>query len=161
MRITDPGHNYDNEKARFVKDKKIAEKRGVHGARRDMANDVNFMKELDGAVEEQLKRSLDELVDEIKEQAKTLTSHRTFDELEKYKKMVKSFMEQAVRKIYAVKVSDSSKLMSKRKKVYIIVEAVDKELEKITTQLLSGQSETLDFLASLERINGMLVDMYS
>jgi uncharacterized protein YaaR (DUF327 family) len=70
-------------------------------------------------------------------------------------------MEQAIRKIYTVKVSDSSKIMIKRKKVYIIVDMVDKELEKLTKALLESQSDSLDILAALDRIRGMLVDMYT
>jgi hypothetical protein len=51
--------------------------------------------------------------------------------------------------------------MIKRKKVYIIVDMVDKELEKLTKALLESQSDSLDILAALDRIRGMLVDMYT
>ena len=162
MRIEQPFRSPgDDEKYRLSKGKKIDAKSGAQSVRKDMASDVNFLKELDGAVEEQVKMSLDQLVEEINQQAKNLANHRTFEELEKYKKMVKSFMDQAVRKIYTVKVSDSSKLMVKRKKVYIMVQQVDTELEKITLDLIQKQAEGLDLLAALEKINGLLVDMYS
>ena len=42
-----------------------------------------------------------------------------------------------------------------------MVQQVDKELEKITIELIKKQAESLDLLAALEKINGMLVDMYS
>lgn len=162
MRIEQPFRSpKDDDKTRMSKGKKVGEKKGVQEVRRDTVNNANFLKELDGAVEEQVKMSLDQLVEEIDLQGKTLAKHRTFEELEKYKKMVKNFMTQAVKKIYEVKVSDSSKLMIKRKKVYIMVQQVDKELEKITLDLIKKQAESLDLLAALEKINGMLVDMYS
>jgi len=153
--------NLGDEKARLEKTKKNAEKRGVKGARKDMVNESSFLKELDTAAEDQVKYSLDQLLEKLDEQEKVLKSHRTFGELERYKKLVKNFMETAIQKIYSVKVSDSSKLMIKRKKVYVIVNLVDKELEKITNSMLGNQSETIDFLATLDRIRGMLVDMYS
>ncbi len=162
MRIEQPFRPLgDDEKSRMSKGKKIGSKQGAGQVRKDMVHDANFLKELDGAVEEQVKLSLDELVEEIDEQAKNLANHRTFDELDKYKKLVKNFMDQAVRKIYTVKVSDSSKLMIKRKKVYIMVQQVDKELEKLTVELIKKQADGLDLLSVLERISGMLVDMYS
>lgn len=162
MRIEQPFRSPgDEEKARMSKAKKVGGKKGTQSVRRDAANDVNFMKELDGAVEEQVKMSLDQMVEEIDQQAKTLADHRTFEELNKYKKMVKNFMDQAVRKIYTVKVSDSSKLMIKRKKVYIMVQHIDKELEKLTFDLIKKQASSLDLLSALEKISGMLVDMYS
>jgi|GEM_PF-148386 uncharacterized protein YaaR (DUF327 family) len=162
MRINDPFRPLgDDDKPRMNKNKRISVKRGAKSFSRDTVNDANFMKQLDNAAEEQVKLSLDQLVEEINSQAKNLAQHRTFGELDKYKKMVKSFMEQAIRKIYTVKVSDSSKIMIKRKKVYIIVDMVDKELEKLTKALLESQSDSLDILAALDRIRGMLVDMYT
>jgi uncharacterized protein YaaR (DUF327 family) len=162
MRINDPFRPLgDEEKARMSKNRKIGQKTAPQGARRDMANSADFLKELDGAAEEQVKMSLDRLVEEIGEQAKHLIDHRTFEELDKYKKLVKNFMNEAIKKIYAVKVSDSSKMMIKRKKVYIVVEKVDKELEKLTIDLIMKQTDGLDLLAALEKISGMLVDMYS
>jgi uncharacterized protein YaaR (DUF327 family) len=162
MRIEQPFRSLgDDEKARLGKNKKIGAKKGAGEVRKDMVHDANFLKELDGAVEDQVKMSLDQLVEEIDQQAKNLANHRTFEELDKYKKLVKNFMKQAVTKIYTVKVSDSSKLMIKRKKVYIMVQQVDKELEKLTVELIAKQAESLDLLSVLEKISGMLVDMYS
>jgi len=140
---------------------KRSDKNTARHVSRDSVNDLNFLKELDNAAEEQVKRSLDELINDLTEQAKVLEKHRTFEELDKYKKMVKEFMKQAVSKIYSVKVSDSSKLMIKRKKVYVLVEKVDTELERLTKQVLDKNSPSIDLLATLERIKGILVDMYS
>ncbi len=160
MRVQQTG-GFADDKARLEKTKKKAENKGVKGVFKDVVNESNFMKELDGAAEEQVKQSLDQLLEDLSEQAKVLANHRTFEELDKYKKLVRNFMDTAVKKIYAVKISDSSKLMVKRKKVYVIVEQVDAELEKLTVAMLSKQAESLDLLATLDRIRGMLVDMYS
>jgi uncharacterized protein YaaR (DUF327 family) len=70
-------------------------------------------------------------------------------------------MKKAVEKIYKVNFSDSSKIMIQRKKVFVLVEKVDVELEKLTAQLLTAHSDSMDLLAAIDRIRGMLVDMYS
>lgn len=159
MRVHQPDSHFGDGKP--VGKSKKSDKGAVRHVSKDSVFEMNFLKELDNAAEEQLKRSLDELINDLSEQAKVLEKHRTFEELDRYKKMVKDFMKQAVSKIYALKVSDSSKLMAKRKKVYILVERVDEELEKLTKLILEKNAPSLDLLAALERIKGILVDMYS
>jgi uncharacterized protein YaaR (DUF327 family) len=161
MRIPEPTGKFPDNKIGAGKMKKASDKKPASKVTRDRVNESDFMKELDSATEEQVKKSLDVLVEEIAAQASLLAKHRTFGELDRYKKMVKDFMQQAIQKIYAVKVSDSSKLMIKRKKVYVLVERVNAELEDLAKKLIDQQAETLDLLASLDRIRGILVDMYS
>lgn len=161
MRIPEPTGNYGEDKSVLGKTKKTGDKRIAKGVQKDVVNQNAFLKELDGAVEEQVKRSLDELIKDLDEQAKVVDKVRTFGELEKYKKMVKDFMQEVIKKIYAVKVSDSSKLMHKRKKVYMMVEQVDAELAKMTRDVLAGHSAGMSLLSALDRVRGLLVDMYS
>jgi uncharacterized protein YaaR (DUF327 family) len=158
MRVNEPDSRFGDKQ---IGKSKKSDKNAARHVSRDSVNEMNFMKELDNAAEEQVKRSLDQLIENLAEQAKVLEKHRTFEELDKYKKMVKEFMKQAISKIYAVKVSDSSKLMAKRKKVYILVEKVDAELERLAIQVLDKNAPSIDMLATLERIKGILVDMYS
>jgi uncharacterized protein YaaR (DUF327 family) len=159
MRVMEPDGRFGDGKP--IGKSRKSDKNAARHVSMDSVNDLNFLKELDNAAEEQVKRSLDELINDLSEQAKVLERHRTFEELEKYKRMVKEFMKQAVSKIYAVKVSDSSKLMVKRKKVYVLVEKVDAELERLTKQVLDRNAGSLELLAILEKIKGILVDMYS
>jgi len=161
MKIYETSGQYEDNKLNLGKTKRSSAKRAPHEIGRDKVNSMNFMKELDDATEEQVKKSLDQLIEELSEQAKVLADHRTFEELNKYKGLVKSFMEQAIQKIYNVKVSDSSKLMIKRKKVYVMVEMVDAELEKLTQKILYQHADSIDILSALDKIRGLLVDMYS
>jgi uncharacterized protein YaaR (DUF327 family) len=124
-------------------------------------NEASFMQQLNDATDDQLKKSLDKLLEELTEQAQVLAKKRTFTEMDKYKSLVKNFMKKAVEKIYKVNFSDSSKIMIQRKKVFVLVEKVDVELEKLTAQLLTAHSDSMDLLAAIDRIRGMLVDMYS
>lgn len=161
MRIPEPSGNFGEDKSILGKTKKSGDKRIAKGVQKDAVNQNAFLRELDGAVEEQVKRSLDELIKDLDDQAKVVEKVRTFGELEKYKKMVKDFMQEVIKKIYTVKISDSSKLMQKRKKVYMMVEQIDAELAKMTNEVLVGQSSGITLLSTLDRIRGLLVDMYS
>lgn len=161
MRITETSGQFGDNKAQIGKARRTGEKTHATHVSRDKTYQANFLKNLDKVTEDQIKKTFDELIKDIDEQAKVLEKHRTFEELEKYKSLVRSFMDQVIKKIYSVKVSDSSKIMIKRKKIYFLVEQVDAHLEELTKQVLEKQSETLQFLATLEKIKGLLVDMYS
>ncbi|MBP7791764.1 MAG: YaaR family protein [Candidatus Goldbacteria bacterium] len=161
MRIPETSGQFGDNKAQIGKTKRSTGKNRATHVSRDMVNQPNFMKNLDEVTEEEIRKTFDELIKDIDDQAKILERHRTFEELEKYKDLIKSFIDQVVKKIYMVKVSDSSKIMIKRKKIYYLVEQVDAHLEELTKQVLNKQSETLQFLATIEKIKGLLVDMYS
>lgn len=162
MRVFDTaGMPHEKNVGGTGKNKKTDEKKGAKFISRDKVNEMTFMKQLTDATEEQVKKSLDQLIEELSEQAKVLVKKRTFTELDKYKSLVKNFMKKAVEKMYTVKFSDSSKVMARRKKVYVLVELVDAEMEKLTAQILNSQEESLDILATIDRIRGILVDMYS
>jgi uncharacterized protein YaaR (DUF327 family) len=161
MRIPEASGHFGDSKTQIGKTKRSAGKAHATHVSRDTVNQANFLKNLDEVTEEQIKKTFDELIKDIDEQAKILDKHRTFEELEKYKNLVKSFMEQVIKKIYAVKVSDSSKIMIKRKKIYFLVEQVDAHLEELTRQVLAKQADTIQFLSTLDKIRGLLVDMYS
>lgn len=161
MKIQETSGHFGDTKTQISKAKRSAGKTHATHVSRDTVNQANFLKNLDEVTEEQIKKTFDELIKDIDEQAKILEKHRTFAELEKYKNLVKSFMEQVIKKIYTVKVSESSKIMIKRKKIYFLVEQVDAQLEELTKQVLAKQADTIQFLATLDKIRGLLVDMYS
>lgn len=161
MRIPEASGQFGDSKAQIGKAKRSTGKSHATHISRDTVNQTNFLKNLDEVTEEQIKKTFDELIMDIDEQAKILQKHRTFEELEKYKNLVKSFMDHVIKKIYSVKVSDSSRIMIKRKKIYFLVEQVDAHLKELTEQMLNKQADTIQFLATLEKIKGLLVDMYS
>ncbi len=158
MRVHDTQPNFDKNLGSAGK---IGPKKPARALSREKVNDMNFMKHLNDATEEQIKRSLDQLLEDLTEQANVLARRRTFTELEKYKSLVKNFMKNVIEKIYSVKFSDSSKMMQKKKKVYVLVEKVDEALEELTHSVLAGQAESLRILDMVGRIRGLLVDMYS
>jgi len=158
MRVHDTQGNFEKN---LSGTRKIGEKKPAKALSRDKVNDMNFMMHLNDATEDQIKRSLDQLLEDLTEQANVLAKRRTFTELEKYKSLVKNFMKNVIEKMYSVKFSDSSKMMQKKKKVYVLVDKVDEALEELTRQVLSNQAESLQVLDMVGKIRGMLVDMYS
>ncbi|MGM0502188.1 MAG: YaaR family protein, partial [Bacillota bacterium] len=81
---------------------------------------------------------------------------RTFNELLKYKNMVKNFVEEAVGKMYEVK----DEYSPTQGKVHNIVKSVDNSLEDLTAMIVEDQGTQLDILDKLDEVRGMLIDLY-
>ena len=115
-----------------------------------------FLEELKQVHGEETKARLDQLLDLIDQQGEKLAKHRTFKEFVKYKKMVSSFVEEVVDKMYQVK-EDYSPAQGK---VYNLVNKVDQSLEELTEMIVDDQSAQLEILDKLDEMRGLLVDLY-
>ncbi|MCK8826704.1 YaaR family protein [Natroniella acetigena] len=116
----------------------------------------SFLEELKQVHGEETKARLDQLLDLIDQQGEKLAQHRTFKEFVKYKKMVSSFVEEVVSKMYQVK-EDYSPIQGK---VYNLVNKVDQSLEELTEMIINDQSAQLEILDKLDEMRGLLVDLY-
>ncbi|WP_408955277.1 YaaR family protein [Natroniella sp. ANB-PHB2] len=116
----------------------------------------SFLEELKQVHGEETKARLDQLLDLIDQQGEKLAKHRTFKEFVKYKKMVSSFVEEVVGKMYQVK-EDYSPIQGK---VYNLVNKVDQSLEELTEMIIDDQSAQLEILDKLDEMRGLLVDLY-
>ena len=116
----------------------------------------SFLNELKKVHGEKIKAKLDDLLKMIDQQGDKLKEHRTFNELLKYKNMVKNFVEEAVGKMYQVK-DDYSPTQGK---VQSIVTSIDSSLEDLTEMIVENQEKELDILAKLDEVRGMLIDLY-
>jgi len=103
------------------------------------------------------RRSLDEVLQDLDRQGERLAANQNFEELEAYKKLVKEFMVQAAGAAKLRLVGDPAQL---DRKVHVILDKVDKELEALAKQVLGRQSPQLRILERLDEIRGMLLDLY-
>lgn len=103
---------------------------------------------------------LTKMVEEIEEQGKKLAEHRTIDELRKYKKMVKQFMEEAVNN--GLKLEEQRGFTRRgRTKIYKIVKEVDKKLIDLANDVLNKEKTQLDILKQVGEIQGLLINLYT
>ncbi|MBB2481645.1 YaaR family protein [Bacillus sp. APMAM] len=103
---------------------------------------------------------LSKLVKDIEEQGQILAKSRTVDDLRKYKKLVKSFMKDAVDN--GLKLEEQRGFNRRgRTKVYKIVKEVDKKLIDLTNAVLEKEKNGLDILGLVGEIHGLLVNIYA
>lgn len=103
---------------------------------------------------------LSKMVEEIEDQGKVLAEHRSVDELRKYKKLVKQFMEEAVQNGLQLEEQRGFNRRG-RTKIYKIVKEVDKKLIDLTNTVLDKESKSLDILNMVGEIKGLLINIYT
>lgn len=100
------------------------------------------------------------IVSDIEEQGKNLAENRTVDQLRKYKKMVKDFLEEAVQNGLQLEEQRGFNRRG-RTKIYKIVKEVDRKLIDLTNTVLDKEKNALDILNQVGEIRGMLINIYT
>lgn len=97
---------------------------------------------------------------EIEEQGEKLAEQRTVESFRKYKKMVKDFMDYAVKN--GLELQEHFGFSQRgTAKIYKLVKEVDKKLIDITNAVLDKESKSLDILKTVGEIKGMLINIYT
>jgi hypothetical protein len=102
---------------------------------------------------------MNELLAKIDEQGAKLTQTPTYDELKSYRDLVKTFVGEAVSRMYSMQTQTGWDRQG-RQKVYTTVRKVDGKLEEMAEEIRLGQSTQLSIAAKQDVIRGMLVDLY-
>lgn len=121
--------------------------------------DSRFSAELTHSQEEFSKERLNELLEKIDEQGAKLTQTPTYSELRTYRELVKSFVGEAVTRMYSLE-SRAGWDRQGRQKAYTTVRKIDETLISMTEDIRLGQESKLDIVAKQDAIRGMLVDLY-
>lgn len=103
---------------------------------------------------------LNKKMQEIENVGENLVESRTVENLRKYKKLVKDFMEDAVKNGLELK---EQRGFSHRgsSKIYKLVKEVDKKLIDLTNAVLDKEHKGLDLLGMVGEIKGMLINIYT
>ncbi len=112
----------------------------------------SFNRERQRKSEEQLKK----LVDDIKKRGNKLILTKTYVDVVMYKKMIKEYLESVLKYMYETK-KDISFWQTQ---YFVTVDTVDGKLEELTQAVLGDQKENINIAATIDEIQGMIVDMY-
>ncbi|WP_051263239.1 YaaR family protein [Tuberibacillus calidus] len=98
------------------------------------------------------------LVAEIDEQGRRLAKSRTVRDLQIYKRLIKDFLQKAVS--YGLALSESHSFYDPGQPVQIVVKQIDERLLALTDDVLKAGTESIDILAALDEIKGLLINLY-
>lgn len=107
-----------------------------------------------------VQHKLESLFADIEKQGRLLGESLVLKDLKKYKDLIQKFLDYAVNKMYHLKEQPGWDRRGRRK-IYVMVETVNEELEELTKALLSEQKDKIAILAKIDEIRGLLVDIHS
>ena len=112
----------------------------------------SFKQERERKSQEQLKQ----MCDDIMKKGNRLVLTKTYADVRIYKKMIKEYLESVLQYMY-----DTHKDISFWQTQYFItVDTVDEKLEALTQQLLGEEKENINVAATVDEIEGLIVDIY-
>lgn len=112
----------------------------------------SFNQARDRKSEEQLKK----MIDDISKKGNRLVVTKTYGDVTAYKKMIKEYLESILKFMY-----DTKKNISFWQTQYFItVDIIDEKLQDLTNSLLDEQKENLNVAATIDEIQGLIVDIY-
>ena len=95
---------------------------------------------------------------DIDEQGKRLAEHMDIRDMQKYRSLVKDFMNEVVNRSH--KFSRENFLDRRgRHRVYGIIKLVDKNMDDLAEELVKDESDHLNVLGKIGEIRGLLIDI--
>ena len=131
------------------------------GRREEARKDSISFKEVIGTRREDITfERLTKRMQELEAQGKVLADTQSIEHLRKYKKLVKDFMNDAIKNGLQL---EERRGFSQRgsAKVYKLVKEVDQKLVELTNAVLDKEERGISLLGMIGEIQGMLINIYT
>lgn len=128
----------------------VAQERKKVDIKKDFSQSFNF--ERDRRNEEEMKQ----LLDDIKKRGNRLVISKCYADVKAYKNLIKDYLQNVLNHMYKLK----NEVSFWQTQYYITVEVIDKKLEEITQSVLGEEKGNLDIAATIDEIQGLIVDIY-
>ena len=126
----------------------------------DTYSEVSFKELMSDKRESKAQERLNNMFEDTKEQGKVLSEKKTVDNLMKYKKMVKDFLNEAVE--YGLKLEKRGGFRrGGRSRILKLISQVDKKLLEVTDAVINDEKKSLNILKLVGEIEGLLINIYA
>lgn len=126
--------------------------------RKSEAKQSQFIAKFETIQSQHVRDHLEGLYGKITEQAEKIGEKMHLNEIVKYKKLVREFLDVATKNSH--KFTKQNFLDRRgRHRVYCIVKNVDRELESLTKDFLDQEVDRINIIKRLDDIRGMLLDV--
>lgn len=119
-------------------------------------NKLDFNDSFNQTKRSKTKEELEAYIKEIKTTGDRLVVTRNYTDVIKYKQVIKGYLKSIVDYVYDLNKSDSFW----DKNYFTTVNLVNEKLEGITKELIYEQKNNIDVAATIDEINGLLIDIY-
>ncbi len=117
---------------------------------------VETLKESDN---ERRRQACDKILRQIDALSEELKKAPTPSGVKKYRRLVASFIREAMDQTYELN-EETHWDRSGNRKSYITVRNINKALEELTDEVMKREKKQIDLVAKLDEIRGMLLDLY-
>ena len=131
-------------------------RRPVTNDRTVISNKKDFSQSFNQAKERKSQEQLKKMMEDIKKKGNRLVITKTYADVRIYKKMIKEYLESVLQYMYQT----SKDISFWQTQYFITVDTVDKKLEELTNLLLGDEKENLNIAATIDEIQGLIVDIY-
>lgn len=118
----------------------------------------SFEKIIGKQTKQLVQQELDALVEDISKQGEKLAKFRSFQDLAKFKRMIKRFLEKAVHD--GLTVNEERSFHGSRLGHLTTVKKIDEKLVTLADDLLNQEKSTVDLLGVIGEIRGLLINLY-
>lgn len=127
---------------------------------RSSQSSLSFQKIMNTYTKELNQDHLQQLLNEIDQQGLQLSEKPTFNELRKYKELVKRYMNEVTKNGIGLHQSESWDPYGGNKTLKT-VQVLDRKLMELTDHILKQQSSGLSILERIGEIKGLLINLYT
>lgn len=118
-----------------------------------------FIETLKESDNDRRRQACDELLRQIDSISENLKKAPTPNGIKKYRRLVASFIREAMSQTYELN-EETHWDRSGNRKSYLTVRNINKALEELTDEVMNKEKKQIDLVAKLDEIRGMLLDLY-
>lgn len=133
---------------------------GVKQNKQTTSADISFRELMSDKRDSRAHERLSTMLEGIKDQGKVLSEKKTVDNLMKYKKMVKEFLNEAVEHGLNLEKRGGFR-RGGRSRILKLVSQVDKKLLEVTDAVINDEKKGLNVLTLVGEIEGLLINIYA
>ncbi|ABO48996.1 protein of unknown function DUF327 [Desulforamulus reducens MI-1] len=115
-----------------------------------------FTKLLENEEKDYAHKQIKEMVEKIKVAGNKLKSAATEENISEYKEGIKDYLTFVLKNYHKLRHDRSVNYST----IYTRVEIINKEVEELTNNLLNEEKRNIDVVAEVDRITGLILDVY-
>lgn len=135
---------------------RINSKRSISREEKKVDLKKDFSQSFNQARERKSEQQLKKMVEDIKKKGNRLVITKCYADVRAYKRLIKEYLESILQHMYDLK-KDISFWQTQ---YFITVDTIDIKLEELTELLLKDEKENLSIAATIDEIQGLIVDIY-
>lgn len=135
---------------------RVNRKEAVRNERKIISDKKDFSQSFNQARDRKSEEQLKKMIEDINKRGNRLVITKTYGDVIAYKKKIKEYLESILKFMY-----DTKKDVSFWQTQYFItIDTIDERLQELTNTLLGEEKENLNVAATIDEIQGLIVDIY-